>query len=106
LKVVLGSCGREQALARDRPGSQRRRFGVDGGARLLLERDERRHCRIGAETAGDLEDLPQRVVALLLITCEGRGLLGASTKRLVNRDGQEFSVADASLMPCAVTASR
>jgi hypothetical protein len=83
-----------QALARDRPGSQRRRFGVDGGAQLLLELDERRNRRIGAETASDLEDLPQRLVALPLIKREGRNLFDASADRLVDRDGQEFSVAE------------
>src|ERR1051326_3313143 len=88
------SGGRQQALAWDRPGSQRRRFGVDGGAQLLLELDERRHRRIGGETAGDLEDLAQRLVALPLIKREGRGLPGPGTERLVNRDGQELGVAE------------
>src|SRR6266542_3959702 len=82
------SGGREQALGWDRPGGQRRGLPVDGGAQLLLELDERRHRRVGGQAAGDLEDLPQRLVALPLIGRERRGLLGAGTQRLVERHGQ------------------
>src|SRR3954447_1038670 len=84
----------EQALAWNRPGGQRRRLLVDGGAQLLLQLDERRHRRIGGEAAGDLEDLPERLVALLLIERQSRGLLGAGTEGLVKRDGQELSVTE------------
>src|SRR6266496_2029801 len=88
------SGGREQALGWDRPGGQRRGLPVDGGAQLLLELDERRHRRVGGQAAGDLEDLPQRLVALLLIARERRGRLGAGTQRLVERHGQQLGVAE------------
>jgi hypothetical protein len=71
-----------------------RRLLVDGGAQLLLQLDERRHRRIGGEAAGDLEDLPERLVALLLIERQSRGLLRAGTEAPVKRDGQELSVAE------------
>src|SRR6266536_3925958 len=88
------SGGREQALTWNRPGGQRRRLLVDGGAQLLLQLDERRHRRIGGEEAGDLEDLPERLVAVPLIKRESRGLLGGGTERLVQGDGQELGVAE------------
>src|SRR5512133_4066096 len=69
------SGGRQQAPAWDRPGGQRRRLPVDGGAQLLLQLDERRHQRVGRQAAGDLEDLPQRLVASLLVTRQRGGLL-------------------------------
>jgi hypothetical protein len=83
----VGSGGRQQAPARDRPGGQRRRLLVDGGAQLLLQLDEPRHRRIGREAAGDLEDLPQRLVALPLVVRQRRGLLLiGGAERLVERD--------------------
>src|SRR4029453_12097393 len=88
------SGGREQALAGGRPGGQRRRLGVDGGAQLLLQLDEGRHRRIGGQPAGDLEDLGQRLVALLLIGRQGCGLLAVGVQRPVKRDGQELGVAE------------
>src|SRR6266487_920805 len=88
------SGGREQALTWNRPGGQRHRLLVDGGAQLLLELDERRHRRIGRQAAGDLEDLPYGLVALPLIGRERRGLLGVTAERLVECDGQELGVAE------------
>ena len=88
------SGAREQTLAGDRPGGQRRRLRVDGGAQLLLQLDEGGHRRIGRQPAGDLEDLPQRLVALLLIGRQGRGLLALPVQRPVKRDGQELGVAE------------
>jgi hypothetical protein len=67
---------------------------VDGGAQLLLQLDERRHRRISREAAGDLEDLPERLVALLLIERQSSGFLGVGTEGMVKRDGQELSVAE------------
>src|SRR6266568_6821371 len=88
------SGGREQALTWNRPGGQRHRLLVDGGAQLLLELDERRHRRIGRQAAGDLEDLPYGLVALPLIGRERRGLPGVTAERLVECDGQELGVAE------------
>ena len=88
------SGAREQTLAGGGPGGQRRRLFVDGGAQLLLQLDEGRHRRIGRQPAGDLEDLGQRLVALLLIGRQGRGLLAVGVQRPVKRDGQEFGVAE------------
>ena len=76
------------------PGGQRRRLRVDGGAQLLLQLDEGRHRRVGRQPAGDLEDLGQRPVALLLIGRQGRGLLAVGVQRPVKRDGQELGVAE------------
>src|SRR4029453_12995691 len=100
LPARLGRSGRRQsALARDRTGGQRRRLLVDGAAQLLLELDERGHRRVRPQPAGDLEDLPQRLVASLLIAHQRRSLLlllllGVGTERPVERDGQELSVAE------------
>src|SRR5512132_103230 len=89
------SDGRERAFAWDRPGGQRRRLLVDGGAQLLLQLDEGRHRRIGRQPAGDLKDLPQRLVVLLLIARQRRRLLtGAGTQGLVECDGQQLGVAE------------
>src|SRR4029453_18217002 len=78
----------------DRPGGQRRRLRVDGGAQLLLELDEGRHRRIGRQAAGDLEDLPERLVSLLLIGRQGRGLVAVPIQRLVKCGRQELGVAE------------
>src|SRR4029453_8959379 len=101
LPARLGRSGRRQsALARDRTGGQRRRLLVDGAAQLLLELDERGHRRGRRQPAGDLEDLPQRLVASLLIAHQRRSLLllllllGVGTERPVERDGQELGVAE------------
>src|SRR6266508_233322 len=91
LSAMFGSGGRQSALVRDRPGGQRRRLLVDGGGQLLLQLDEPRHRRVGRQAAGDLEDLPQRLVALLPVARQRRGLLllGGGAERPVERDGQE-----------------
>src|SRR6266498_850675 len=88
------SGGREHALAWNRAGGPRRRLLVDGAAQLLLQLDERRHRRIGRQPAADLEDLPQRLVALPLIGRERRGLLGGATQRMVECDRQELGVVE------------
>src|SRR5262245_24569052 len=88
------SGGREQATGWDRSGGRRRRLRVDGGAQLLLELDERGHRRVGRQAAGDLEDLPQRLVAPLLIRRQGRGLLAVPIQRTVKGHGQELGVAE------------
>src|SRR6266545_3268071 len=88
------SGGREHALAWNRAGGQRRRLLVDGAAQLLLQLDERRHRRIGRQPAADLEDLPQRLLALLLIGRQRRGLFGGATQRMVECDRQELGVVE------------
>jgi hypothetical protein len=75
-------------------GSQRRRLLVDGDAQLPLQLDEPRHGRIGRQAAGDLEDLLECLVALPLAQRERRHLVGVAGKRPVERDGQQFGVAE------------
>src|SRR5215475_1061600 len=87
------SGSREQALTRDRPCGQCRRLLVDGGAQLLLEVDEGRYRGIGGEPTCDLENLPQRPVALLLIERESSAP-GTPTDRVVEGSRQELSVAE------------
>src|SRR5215467_8829324 len=90
-----GSGGGQQPLATDGPGGQRRRLGVDGGAELLLQLDEGRHRRVGAQLAGDAEDLRQRLVALLLVCRQRGGLLALrAAERLVQGGGQQLGVAE------------
>src|SRR6266496_1127307 len=88
------SGGREQALTWNRPGGQRHRLLVDGGAQLLLELDERRHRRIGRQAAGDLEDLPYGLVALPLIGRERRGDHGARGLSAAARPGHTGDLRD------------
>src|SRR5262245_6297151 len=88
------SGGLKHALARGRPGGQRRRLLVDGGAQLLLQLGERRYRRVGRELAGDPEDLPQRPLALLLVARERGGILGAGAERVVEGGRQQFGIAE------------
>src|SRR6266566_4482978 len=90
--IVVRSGAGEFALAWNGAGGHLGRLGVDGLAELLLQVDELGYRRVRGEGTGELEDLPQRVVALALIAGQGGALVGAAAHSLVEGDGEQLGV--------------
>ncbi len=89
-----GGSGGGRCPAGDGAGGQGGGLGVGGGAELFLQFDERGHRRVGGQGTGDVEDLGERLVALLLVAGERGAFGGGAGECLVEGGDEEFGVAE------------
>src|SRR5918995_870252 len=82
----FGSGHGELTLAGDGAGHEPGGLGLDGGAEAALEPHELARGGEARERARDVEELPQRLVALALVGGEGRRVVRLAAQRAVEGD--------------------